>query len=140
VTGETTVRALDEVAAAIQEARRRAPWAAAPSVVSAFGLFEQFGGPVTAEQWAAIAVVLGCPLPPLEFVQGHWLLPSGFETIWDLVDLTPDCHPDWEPPAARTVEAWREAQVFTRVRTALVDALAVDEYQVNRSTRIRDLI
>ena len=73
------------------------------------------------------------------FVQGHWLLPEGYETIWDLVEVAADMHPDWEPPEERTVAAWRNAQVFAGVRDVMVDALAVEPQDVTRQTRFKDI-
>jgi hypothetical protein len=109
-------------------------------VRSTIGLEELFGRPLTPREWSAIQKRLACALPPLEFVQGHWFLPDGFTTIWDLVDHAARAHPEWEPPLARTETAWREAQIFVRVRTALVDAGSLDEEQVVRSARLtRDL-
>jgi hypothetical protein len=130
------MRVLDEVADAIQAARGAAPH----PVLSSFNLEGQFGRPIAPKQWAAIQSSLACSLPPLEFVQGHWLLPGGFETIWDLVAHASRAHPGWEPPAERTVDAWRNAQVFAGVRTVLADAGALDKRQVVREARLkRDL-
>src|SRR5215212_4625083 len=102
------MRALDEVAAAINSARFL-------PVVSAVGLEELFRGPLTPKQWAAIQYHLDCRLPPLVFVQGHWFLPDGFETIRDLADYVADARPDWDPPTEYSVAAWRNAQIFVRV-------------------------
>jgi hypothetical protein len=73
-------------------------------------------------------------------VQGRWFLPDGFEAVWNLVDHACYYHPDWEPPAARTVEAWREAQIFAGVRIVLVEAGSLDPAEVVREARLtRDL-
>ncbi len=68
------MRVLDEVAEAIHRARGGYP----RPVVSAFGLEQQFGSPLVPWRWIAIQRYLRCWLPPLEFVQGHYFLPSGF--------------------------------------------------------------
>jgi hypothetical protein len=130
------MRALDEVAEAIRRAhgRRRRP-----AVVSGFGLEEHFDGAVAPEEWNAIREHLACPLPPLEFFQGYWFLPAGFKTIWDLVEHALDAHPELEPPTARTVAAWREAQIFAGVKIVMIEALGVDPEAVVRSARINDL-
>lgn len=130
------MRVLDEVAAAINLAR------AEPGprpIVSAFGLEEQFTYTLHPSGWAAIERHLGCHLPPLVFAQGHWLLPDGFATIWDLVEVAADAHPNWDPPEERTVAAWRNAQVFACVRDVMVEALCVEPEDVTRETRIIDL-
>ena len=130
------MRALDEVAAAVQVTRRRG----LPPVLSAVGLEEQFGGPLTPRQWAAIRDRLSCSLPPLVFVQGHWFLPDGFLTVWDLADRAAAVNAEWEPPQARTEAVWREAQIFVRVRRSLAEAGSLDEEVVVRSARLkRDL-
>jgi hypothetical protein len=130
------MRVLDEVAEAIQAARGRLP----QPVVSHFGLCEQFGEPLTPREWNRIQRSLGCSLPALWFDQGHWFLPEGFATIWDLVEHAARRHPEWEPPTERSVTAWREAQVFVGVRVVIVDAGAVDREVVVRSARLgRDL-
>lgn len=130
------MRALDEVADAIRIARggRTAP------VLSAVGIEEVFGGPVTPRQWSAMQKHLGCPLPPMEFDQGHWFRLDDFATIWDLVGYVARHHPDWELPAETTVAAWREAQVFAGVRVELVGAGNLDPKDVVREARLmRDL-
>src|SRR4051794_19336647 len=114
------MRALDEVAEAINRARGRAP----RPVVSAAGLPEQFGRALTPRDWAVIRRHLACDLPPLEFAHGHWLLPAGLATVWDLADRAA-ARPDWDPPAARTEAAWREAQVFAGVREIVAEAFGV---------------
>jgi len=127
--------ALDEVAGAIQYARERGR-----RPVLSFGLEEQFDGPLTPRQWARIQRSLGFTLPPLEFHQGHWFLPDGFATIWDLVELAACCHPGWEQPTERTEATWREAQIFAGVRSVLVVALFVAPKEVVREARLkRDL-
>jgi hypothetical protein len=131
------MRVLDEVAAAINLARDEP---APRPVVSAFGLEEQFTYTLHPHGWAALQRHLGCKLPPLVFVQGHWLLPDGFATIWNLVEVAADMHPDWEPPEERTVAAWRNAQVFAGVRDVMVDALAVEPQDVTRQTRFKDIL
>jgi hypothetical protein len=123
------MRVLDEVAEAIRRARgpRQRP------VLTPFGLEEQFDRPITPREWTAIQRHLACSLPPLEFVQGHWFLPDGFATIWDLVEHARRCHFDWEPPVVRTEEAWREAQIFAGVKIALVNMFALNPKTVMRS-------
>ena len=77
---------------------------------------------------------------PLVFVLGHWFLPDGFDSIWDLVDAVTDAYPEWEPPEARTEAAWRNAQIFAGVKVTLVDALSVRPSAVTREARLkRDL-
>ena len=129
------MRVLDEVAAAIRVARRMR----SQPIVSAFGLQEQFGAPITPEEWATIERRLACPLPHLVFAQGHWFLPESFTTIWNLVDHASDYHPDWDRPVARTVAAWREAQVFAGVRMVVADSFGVELQEVTRETRLADL-
>jgi hypothetical protein len=73
----------------------------------------------------------------LEFVQGHWFLPDSFATIWDLVELAARAHPEWELPTARTVAAWRNAQIFAGVRITLAEAGSLDEKQVVREARLK---
>src|SRR5262245_52469580 len=127
--------ALDEVAGAIQYARERGR-----RPVLSFGLEEQFDGPLTPRQWARIQRSLGCTLPPLEFHQGHWFLPDGFATIWDLAIHAACCHLDWEQPRERTEAAWREAQIFAKVRTTLVNVGCLDPKDVVREARlVKDL-
>lgn len=131
------MRVLDEVAAAINLARDEST---PRPLVSAFGLEDQFAYTLHPHGWAALQRYLGCELPPLVFAQGHWLFPEGYETIWDLVEVAADAHPDWDPPEERTVAAWRNAQVFAGVRDVMVDALNVDPEQVTRMVRLkRDL-
>lgn len=130
------MRVLDEVATAIRLARGsgRLP------ILTPFGLEWQADQPLTPREWSVIQKHLGCDLPPLEFVQGHWFLPDGFATIWDLADCVACAHPEWESPAERTEGAWREAQIFAGVRIVLVEALNVDFHQVTRGARLkRDL-
>ena len=127
------MRVHDEVADAIRRAGGRAP----RPVVSSFQLQELFEWPITPKQWALIQKHLGCPLPPLEFVQGHWFLPDGYETIWDLMEVAADAHPEWELPAERTEAAWRNAQVFAGVRICLADAGSLDPEDVVREARLR---
>jgi hypothetical protein len=130
------MRVLDEVADAVQAAREHTPH----PVVSAFGLEQQFARPVAPKEWDVIQRSLACSLPALEFVQGHWFLPAGFATIWDLVDHAARMHPEWDPPAERTAAAWRNAQVFAGVRTCLADAGSLDKERVVREARLkRDL-
>jgi hypothetical protein len=128
------MRVLDEVAEAIHVARgRRLP----RPVLSSDQLGDSLGTAVTGERWAAAAKQLGCPLPPVTFDQGHWLLPDGLETVWDLVEHVARCRPDWEPPAARTPAAWREAQVFAGVREVVADAGNLDPAEVTRGARLQ---
>jgi hypothetical protein len=127
------MRVLDEVAEAIRRARgsRQRP------VLTPFGLEAQFDFPITAREWDAIRAHLACPIPALAFDQGHWFLPAGFETIWDLVDVAARFHPEWDRPVARTEDAWREAQIFAGVKIELVYALSVDPKQVTRKARLK---
>jgi hypothetical protein len=130
------MRVLDEVAEAIRRARG---WRQGP-VFTPSELEQQFDHPITPREWTAIGKHLGCWLPPLEFVQGHWFLPDGFETIWDLVDSASRSHPEWERATERTEAAWREAQIFVVVRVCLVDAGSLDPRDVVRTARLtRDL-
>ena len=130
------MRVLDEVAEAI----RRARGFRLRSVIASFELEQQFDYPITAREWAMIERHLACPLPPVEFTQGHWFLPDGFETIWDLVDHAAHWHPGWSPPTDRTEAAWREAQIFAGVKLTLVEALAVEPVAVTREARFADLL
>jgi hypothetical protein len=127
------MRVLDEVAEAIRRARgcRQQP------VLTPFALEEQFDYPLTTREWAVIQQHLRCPLPPLEFTQGHWFLPDGFATIWDLVDHAARWHPEWEFPVVRTEEAWREAQIFAGVKIEIMGALAVESMAVTRRARLK---
>jgi hypothetical protein len=134
VTKDIPVRVLDEVADAVQAGRGGRVFR---PVVTAVGIADQFGFPVTGPRWAAMERRLGCPLPPLDYDQGHWWLPPGLATVWDLVDHVARCRPELEPPAARTAAAWREAQVFAGVRETLVDALNIGPADVTRRARLR---
>ena len=128
------MRVLDEVAEAVQLARGgRRP----RPVRAGERLDELIGAAATADRWAAAARHLGCPLPPVAFVQGHWFLPDDFETVWDVADHVARHRPDWEPPAERTAAAWREAQVFAGVREVLADAGNLEPTEVTRGARIR---
>lgn len=127
------MRVLDEIADAFHTARhRREP----RPILSSIRLDDQFGYPITDARWRAVERRLGCPLPPLEFDQGHWWLPPGLETVWDLATYVEHLRPDWEP-AARTTAAWRDAQVFAGVREVLVMAGNLDESTVVREARLR---
>ncbi|VTR99980.1 unnamed protein product [Gemmata massiliana] len=129
------MRVLDEVAAAVHAAR----YCFRP-VHTATGLEEQFAAPITPRQWTAIQRRLACDIPPLEFEQGHWFLPDGFVTVWDLVDHVARYHPEWELPSERTKSAWREAQIFVGVRVCIAGAGSLDEKDVVRSARlVKDL-
>jgi hypothetical protein len=128
------MRVLDEVADAIRIARERTP----QPVLSTFSLLEQFGGAITPRHWSVIQRHLGCDFPPLEFVQGHWFLPAGFATIWDLVEHATLAHPEWEPPQDCTVAAWRNAQVFAGVRCIAAGFLGVEAEEIIRETRFVD--
>jgi hypothetical protein len=86
------VRVLDEVAEAVQLARGgRLP----RPVRAGERLDDLIGAVVTGERWAAAERHLGCPLPPVAFVQGHWFLPDEFETVWDVADHVARHRPDW---------------------------------------------
>ncbi|MBN9523175.1 hypothetical protein J0H58_32445, partial [bacterium] len=100
-------------------------------------LDDLIGAAVTGARWAAAERRLGCPLPPVRFEQGHWFLPDEFQTVWDVADHVARHRPDWEPPAARTAAAWREAQVFAGVREVLVEAGNLDAGEVTRPARLR---
>ena len=130
------MRVLDEVAAAINLARAQP---APRPVISAFGLEDQFAYTLHPHGWAAIQSHLGCQLPPLVFTQGHWFFPEGFATIWDLVEVAADAHPDWDPPEVRSVAAWRNAQIFAGVRDVMVEALGVESEEVTRDLRFIDI-
>jgi hypothetical protein len=127
------MRALDEVAEAVRRARgsRQRP------VLTPFGLEAQFDYPLTAREWNVIRDHLACPLPALEFVQGHWFLPDGFETIWDLVDHVIHFRPGLERPTERTETTWREAQIFAGVKIELIGALSIDPQLVTRDARLK---
>lgn len=129
------MRALDEVAEAIYRARgSRLP------IVSAVGIEEQFGGPLTSERWDVLRQYLACALPSMWYAEGRWFLPDGVETIWDIVDYASRYHPDLEPPTERTEVAWREGQIFAGVKSVLIDALSIDSELVTRQARLkRDL-
>jgi hypothetical protein len=128
------MRVLDEVADAVHLARgERCP----RPVRAGERLDDLIGGAATDRRWAAAARHLGCPLPPVRFDQGHWFLPTGFETVWDVVDHVARHRRDWEPPAERTAAAWREAQVFAGVRSVLVDAGNLEPAEVTRGARLR---
>lgn len=127
------MRALDEVAEAVRRARggRSVP------VRSAFGLEEVLGGPPNPHQWAIFKQHLSRELPPLRFDQGHWFLPDGFATIWDLADVAARSNPGWEVPAIRTEAVWRDAQLFAGVRTERAGALSLAPEQVTRTARLK---
>lgn len=95
------------------------------------------GPMLTGARWAAAARHLGCPLPPATFDQGHWFLPDGFVTVWDLAAHVARERSEWEPPAERTPAAWQEAQVFAGVREVLVDAVNLYPEEVTRGARLR---
>jgi len=126
------MRVLDEVADAFRTARRHEGRAVRSSV----RIPEQFEYPITAPRWARVERHLGCPLPQLGYGQGHWWLPDGLETVWDLAAHVERGRPDWEPPLERTVEAWHEAQIFAGVRAVLMDAGSLDSADVVRSARL----
>ena len=127
------MRVLDEVAEAVHLARG---WLPQP-IVSSTRLEDQFPRPVTRARWQAACDHLGTRLPPVVLDQGHWFLPDEIETIWDMVDLVARHRPGWEPPAERTVAAWRDAQVFIGVRGVLVDTLNAYPKEVVRKARLR---
>jgi hypothetical protein len=127
------MRVLDEVADAIRIARGGLTHPVLSSVV----LEDIFGGPITPRQWARIQKHLACPLPPLEFDQGHWFRTDDFETVWDLVAYIAKHHPDWEPPLERTTAAWRNAQIFVGVRVEVAEAGSLRLKDVVRSARLR---
>jgi len=87
------MRLLEEVAYAIRIARG----AVTHSVLGAVRLDELLGG-VTPKRWAAMQEHLGCPLPHLKFVQGHWFRTDQLETVWDLLAHVARHRPDWELP------------------------------------------
>ncbi|HEX4608969.1 MAG TPA: hypothetical protein VH092_12250 [Urbifossiella sp.] len=128
------MRVLDELADALQTARG---WRLPRPVRASVRLEEVLGTLVTGDRWAAAAKRLGCPFPPVTFDQGHWLLPDGLETVWDLADHVARHHPDWAPPAARSPEEWREAQILAGVREVLVDAGNLDPDEITRPSRLR---
>src|SRR5262245_45743157 len=130
------MRVLDEVAEAIRRAHGRRY---RPAVVSSFSLEQHFGGTLAPEEWAVVQKHLACGLPPLEFAAGHWFLPTGLTTSGGDGERGLDADSDWRPPTARTVAAWREAQVFAGVKIVMVDALGVEPEAVVRSARIVDL-
>src|SRR5262245_7921214 len=123
------MRVLDELADAFHAGRGSA---VPRPIVASDRLEEQFGYPLTAARWGAVDCRLGCPLPALAFDQGHWWLPAGLATVWDLAGHVARCRPDWEPPSSATSDAWREAQVFAGVRAVLVEAGNLDLEGVTR--------
>jgi hypothetical protein len=127
------MRVLDEVADAIRLARG----GYTVRVHSAVVLEEVLGGPISPRQWSAMEEHLGCPLPPLEFDQGHYFRKDEFVTVWDLVEHVGRHRPSWERPMERPVAAWREAQIFAGVRVVLVDCANVDPGEVVRTARLR---
>lgn len=130
------MRVLDEVADAIRIARggRTIP------VQSSVALREVLGDPVTPEQWAALQRHLGCPLPPLEFDQGHWFRTDDFKTVWELAEYVARCRPEWVAASELTVAAWRNAQIFAGVRVEVAGAGNLDLSEVVREARFkRDL-
>ena len=126
------MRALDEIATAIQVARRQRPVPIHSSVV----IEEQFPTPIAPPLWHALQHWLRCPLPPLEFAGGHWFIPAGLTTIWDLVDVVLAAHPEWEPPRHGTVAEWRNAQIFAAVRESLARWANVRLRRVTRETTL----
>lgn len=126
------MRVLDEVADAIRMARggRTIP------VHSAVLLEDILDGPITPRHWLALAEHLGCPMPPLEFDQGHWFRKDEFVTVWDLVEHVARHRPKWERPSEMTVAVWQEAQVFVGVREVLADVGNIDPGEVVRTARL----
>ena len=130
------MRALDEVAEALGGVRSSFHTGL---IVRSVRLADQFGLPVTPTPWLRLGHRLDCALPPLEWQRsGVWQFPPGWETVRDLADHVATQRPGCEPPATCTEGDWREAQIFVRVRGALVDALNVDPDQVVRSARLRE--
>jgi hypothetical protein len=127
------MRVLDELADAIHVA---CGWSLPRSVQSSVELTAQFGYRITPVRWAVVQRCLGCPLPSLTFDQGHWWLPLEFTTVWDLAAQVARCRPEWEPPAATTPAAWREAQVFAGVRHVLIEAGNLNREAVVRKARL----
>jgi hypothetical protein len=131
------MRILDEVADAVQIAHKRRP----RPVLLSVKLEDQFDGlAVMAANWQRMERHLACTLPPLEFDQGHWWLPDGLVTIWDLCKCVASQHVDWEQPDEKTSAAWKNAQIFARVRHTLVEVGNLYPEQVVREARLqRDL-
>jgi hypothetical protein len=127
------MRVLDELADAFHAVRGgRRPRA----VVSSARLEDQFGSLISPTQWTALQRQLGCTLPSLEFNQGHWWLPAGLATVWDLAASVGRSWPDSVPPPAASPAAWREAQIFAGVRDVLVNASNCDPTEVTRPARL----
>jgi hypothetical protein len=127
------MRVLDELADAFQAARGR--WRRR-NVISSDRLQDQLDGPINADEWAAMERHLSLSLPPLQFDQGHWWLPNGLTTVWDVAASIAARRPDWEPPGECSASVWREAQVFAGVRSVLVEAGNLDHEQVTRQARL----
>jgi hypothetical protein len=127
------MRVLDELADAFQAARGRGQ---RRDVISSDRLEDQLGGPINAAEWVAMEHHLRVHLPPLDFDQGHWWLPSGLATVWDLASYIATQRPDWESPSEHSGGVWREAQVFAGVRSVLTEAGNLDREQVTRRARL----
>lgn len=126
------MRVLDEVADAIQKARNRRPH----PVLLSVKLEDQFDGTaIIAVRWKSLQRRLDCRLPPMDFDQGHWFLPDGLVTIWDLCKCVALSHPDWELPPEETPAAWKNAQIFAVVRRELVDVCNLEPKVIVRSAR-----
>jgi hypothetical protein len=127
------MRVLDELANAFQAAREnRLP----RPILSSVRLEDQLGPFLRPVGWNAVQRYLGCLLPPLEFDQGHWWLPAGLVTIWDLAEYVARSRPEWEPPLVTSPAAWLEAQVFAGVRDVLAYAGNIDPEEISRPARL----
>jgi hypothetical protein len=122
----------DEVAGAIQFART-----STHPVTTSIQIEEQFPGVLVKRHWDRLQRKLKCPLPGLEYDQGHWLLPEGLATIWDLCRLVGSHHPDWELPPDETSNKWRNAQIFAGVRDVLVEVGCLRPNLIHRSSRLQ---
>src|SRR5688572_3433615 len=109
------MRVLDELADAFRSARRHEGRAVRSSV----RIHEQFEYPVTAARWAAVERHLGCPAAATVLRAGP-LVATG--RVGNGVGSGRDRRAESEPPAERTVEACKEAQIFAGVQAVLVDA------------------
>lgn len=106
------------------------------AVVSSDSLADQFAGPLLPADWVRLQRALPANLPPLGFAGGRWVPPRGWRDVWQVADYLSARLPDWEPTDARSVAAWREAQVFAGVRSVLVEAGGVEPERVVRPARL----
>jgi hypothetical protein len=126
---------LDELAAAFHATH---PARRPRVIVTVMELRAQLEVPVTPRLWHAIGEQLACVMPPLRRrPDGQWTFPGRCKSIWELAGFVADQHPDWEPPCRKNLADWREAQVFSRVRAVLVEALNVNPEEVVRTATLQ---